>query len=113
MTPFDIFWKAFPRKVGKSLCRAKFEVITTVGMDIKIDGHRINLRASPEDVIRAAKAYATVTWDEDIETQFMPHPATWLNQGRFEDVDEDEQDERAARYDNIRRRVEENKLRVV
>ena len=110
MEEFDAFWKAFPRKVGKALCRAKFNKITGGGLTIAIEGEKITLKATAAEIVAAAKAY----WmQEDGEKQFIPHPATWLNQGRFEDIDEEERDALAERYDRLQERIAAGKLRVI
>ena len=69
---FDLFWKAYPKK--KSRVRAE-EVFT----GLKPDEH---LLAEMIHAIELAK-----TSDEWIEKngKYIPHPATWLNQRRWED----------------------------
>ena len=114
MTPFDEFWTAFPRKVGKALCRSKFAKLTGPGLSVCVDGEKLTLTYTAEELIKAAKAYSVSPEVDETELRFLPHPATWLNQGRFEDMEEDERDRQAAFYDRVQERVTEmKKLRVV
>lgn len=69
---FEEFWKQYPRKVGKGDARKKW------------------MRIEPNDelfhrilsAVEAAKK--SEQWQRD-NGQFIPHPATWLNQGRWDD----------------------------
>ena len=57
---FDEFWKIYPRKVAKATARKSF---------IR--------RQNKDEIIEGAKRLAA---DPNLpETQFIPHPATWLN----------------------------------
>lgn len=65
---FDEFWKLYPRKVAKP------------------NALKVWLRIKPDDelltsIIDAVKRQGLY----DKEIQFVPHPATWLNQRRWED----------------------------
>ena len=92
---FEDFWREYPRKVAKPLARAKFEAITNGGLATRTldrdSGLYVNItiEATPEDIVEAAKRYRRSLVGPDfrltIEERFIPHPATWLNQGRFED----------------------------
>lgn len=69
---FERFWMAYPRKVGKDAARKAFvkrkpdeALLTTMFYAIKIQSHS-------ED------------WRKD-GGQFIPHPSTWLNEGRWQD----------------------------
>ena len=70
---FENFWKAYPKKVGKDAARKAFA------------------KRKPDDgllssMLAALDAQArSPDWQKD-GGQFIPHPATWLNQGRWEDV---------------------------
>ncbi len=66
---FDAFWSAYPRKVGKAAARRAFE---------KAD--------APLDVLLSAveRQSRGDQWTRD-GGQYIPNPATWLNQGRWED----------------------------
>lgn len=69
---FDEFWAAYPRKV------AKLAAIRAWDKAVKM--------ASAEEIIAAVEAQKKVCeqWQRD-GGQFIPHPATWLNQGRWMD----------------------------
>ena len=69
---FDEFWAAFPRKVGKDAALKAFE-------------KRRPDRAMLDQMLAAiAKQRASPDWQKD-GGQFIPHPTTWLNQGRWQD----------------------------
>lgn len=69
---FEVFWAEYPRKVGKKKCRQIWN----------------RLKPSEElaaQIIDVVKAYSrTEQWQKD-NGKFIPHPATWLNQARWED----------------------------
>jgi Helix-turn-helix domain len=65
---FDVFWKIYPRKVGKIAAKSAFEKALRVG--------------TLEDILKGAERFAS---DPNRQEQFTPHPATWLNQGRWGD----------------------------
>ena len=66
---FEAFWRTYPRRVGKGAARTKFE--------------RALKLATFEEIMaglrRQLSYYATR------EQQFIPHPATWLFQERWDD----------------------------
>ncbi len=67
---FDDFWAVFPRKQGKGKAKEAF-------MKAVKDG------AVPAEVLAGAIRYAS---DPNLpDPQFIPLPATWLNQERWED----------------------------
>ena len=68
--PFDEFWNHYPRKVGKDAARKAW------AQAVK--------RADPSHIIAAALRFRH---DPNLPTDrgFIPHPATWLNQGRWDD----------------------------
>jgi hypothetical protein len=83
-TPFDIFWKAYPRKTGKGDARKKFAKALT--------------KTSFENIMAAlGKVKASAQWKKD-DGQFVPYPATWLNQERWDD----EVGQSADGLDNLR-----------
>jgi hypothetical protein len=83
-TPFDIFWKAYPRKTGKGDARKKFAKALT--------------KTSFENIMAAlGKVKASAQWQKD-DGQFVPYPATWLNQERWDD----EVGQSADGLDNLR-----------
>ncbi|GAB2471933.1 hypothetical protein GCM10027082_24310 [Comamonas humi] len=69
---FDEFWKAYPKRVGKDAARKKFD-------------QRKFARGDMPKLLAAIKAQAqSEQWRKD-GGQYIPNPATWLNQGRFDD----------------------------
>ena len=66
---FDKFWISYPRKVGKEAARKAFIKAMTKTTAAKIMSGVEDLR------IRVAGK----------DQQFTPHPATWLNEGRWDD----------------------------
>ena len=71
-TPFERFYAAYPRKVGKIDAERAFEKATR--------------RTDAATVIAAAERFAA---DPNLPSgprrNLIPHPATWLNKGRFLD----------------------------
>lgn len=69
---FEEFWAAYPRKVAKKAARSAWK-------KAKVDEalHRRILAA-------VERAKLSSQWQRD-NGQFIPHPATWLNAGRWED----------------------------
>lgn len=63
---FAEFWQVYPRKVGKDAARKSW------GNAVK--------RATIPDIMAAL---ARQVWP--VDRQFIPHPSTWLNQGRWQD----------------------------
>jgi hypothetical protein len=69
---FSAFWAAYPRKVGKDAAFRAFQKHAPTA-------------ALVETMLRAlTRQRQTVQWRKD-DGQFIPHPATWLNQGRWQD----------------------------
>lgn len=66
---FDSFWQAYPRKVAKQAAAKAFASAIK-----KTDAAKI---------IQAAEAFAKS--DTGMSGEFCPHPATWLNAGRWDD----------------------------
>jgi hypothetical protein len=71
VSAFDRFWAAYPRKVGKGAARSAWKSGKLTG---KLDA----ILAAVE------KQKASEQWRKD-GGQFIPHPATWLRQERWED----------------------------
>lgn len=68
---FDRFWDAYPRKTGKKAAQKSWDKATD----------------KPDiDAILASidRQKASDQWTKD-GGQYIPHPATWLNQGRWDD----------------------------
>jgi len=67
---FDEFWSLYPRKIAKATARKAWQ------------------RLSAEQQLMAAKAIDTHCqyWkSKETELEFIPYPATWINQERWED----------------------------
>ena len=68
-TSFDLFWEAYPRKIGKQAAAKAFAKV----------------KVPVEQLIAAVEAQKrSKDWQKD-GGQFIPHPTTWLNQGRWDD----------------------------
>jgi len=69
---FDIFWEAYPRKVGK--------------MNALKSWKRLKPSLTLRDMIMMALEFHKKQegWNKD-NGKFIPHPATWLNQHRWDD----------------------------
>ena len=67
-TTFDAFWDVYPRKVAKQDAQKSYE--------------RALNSATPEEILLGAQKFAA---DPNRIPTFTPHPATWLNQGRWSD----------------------------
>lgn len=69
---FDAFWSAYPNKVGKDAARKAFA------------------KRKPDDqllteMLQALEVHKrTDGWTKD-GGRYIPHPTTWLNQGRWQD----------------------------
>jgi len=94
---FEAFWKAYPKKIGKDAAHKAFE------------------KRKPNDalvtqMIRAIRVQCeSDAWKKD-GGQFIPHPATWLNQGRWQD--ETQVDAPAQQSLETRQGVEELALKL-
>ena len=71
-TPFDLFWAAYPKRTGKDLARASFAK------------RKVTSTLLEEMLSAIAKQKNTDQWKKD-NGQYIPAPATWLNQGRWQD----------------------------
>lgn len=66
---FLAFWEAYPRRIGKGAALKAW---------VKVNGHGTDIMAALE--------WQTKSRDYlDKDRQYIPHPATWLNQRRWED----------------------------
>lgn len=69
---FLAFWESYPRKVGKAAALKVWG---------KLNGHSVPI----DQMLKAVQQQkAWPQWQED-GGRFIPHPATWLNEGRWED----------------------------
>lgn len=70
---FEVFWTAYPRKVGKRSALAKW----------------MQLDPDLDQCLRALEHQRrSEQWKRE-GGQFIPHPDTWLNQGRWDDAPRD------------------------
>lgn len=70
--PFETFWQAYPRKVGK---KNAWEAWCKVNPDTTL----------ASKILESAKKQAqSPQWTKD-DGRFIPHPTTWLNQERWND----------------------------
>ena len=67
---FESFWKVYPRKVGKEKCRNWFK------------SHKPNEELVQKMIESVEEQKKSKQWSDP---QYIPHPYTWLNQGRWED----------------------------
>lgn len=67
---FDEFWIAYPRKVAKAVARKAFMRLT---------------EQQQLDACKAIDEHCLYWKTKETELEFIPHPATWLNQERWED----------------------------
>lgn len=64
---FPDFWAAYPRKVGRGAAEKAFAAAIAKGATVADIAAGLNRQVWPDD------------------PRFVPHPATWLNQGRWQD----------------------------
>lgn len=76
---FVEFWQAYPRKVGKPSARRAW--VKAVG----------KARASPEAIIAAARRFAADPRRRSRDIEFTAHPATWLNDARYDDAPQEQE----------------------
>lgn len=69
---FTTFWEIYPRKVGKAEARKAWDKAIKAG-------------TMPSQIIDGAKAYVRDPIRRTSEIKFTAHPATWLNQARWDD----------------------------
>lgn len=73
---FVRFWDAYPRKVAKREALKAWDRLKPTDRDV-------------EDILQAIdRQKRSQEWRKD-HGEFIPHPSTWLNQGRWEDVTKD------------------------
>ena len=65
---FEQFWANYPRKVGKLAAEREWA------------------RIRPTDDL-VQRIMTTLAWQKEVwdDPQFIPHPKTWLHQGRWDD----------------------------
>lgn len=67
---FNEFWTLYPRKVGKRVALKSWDRLT---------------KQEQSDVLEALPNHLKYWKLKNTESEYIPHPATWLNQGRWED----------------------------
>ena len=72
MSAFDVFYSAYPRKIGKRAAELAFARSVKRGNE-------------PGDLIAAANRFRDDPERKRKGIEFTPHPATWLNQDRHLD----------------------------
>ena len=102
---FDQFWQAYPhctrpRRSKMEVARGIFQQITTTGRKTVVDGVPLHVRATPEQLVAAAKAYAEdIDGDYEVSTsearKYVPGAHVWLNQSRHSEWIEEEETEEA------------------
>lgn len=71
---FEGWWRSYPRKVGKDAARIKYRAARKGG--------------ASEQVLADALAAHAAGWEREQRVkEYIPHAATWLNQGRYNDED--------------------------
>jgi hypothetical protein len=80
---FTEFWSHYPRKVGKEAARRAWKTVIT------------RRKVPAKTVIAAAARYKTHCPADD---QYVPHPATWLNDGRYDDEQPRQVDDYGANW---------------
>ena len=69
---FDAFWESYPRKVGKPAAARAWS------------GIHVNRELQSKIMVALEDHKKSKQWQKD-DGQFIPHPATWLNQERWND----------------------------
>jgi len=88
---FSEFWKAYPRKVGKVAAKKAFVKAWT---SLVADG------SEPADILTGV---ALLAIDPNKPSkEFLPHPSTWLNEGRWDDEPYPEREKTKEELDAIR-----------
>ena len=97
------------------MSRAKWDAITNGGLhttirDNESNSMKVTLQADPEDIIRGAKAYhQSLLMDDSVpDLRFAAGAQVWLNQGRWEDLDDAE--ELAQRFDRVQGMMTDRKV---
>jgi hypothetical protein len=67
---FADFWKLYPRKISKRLAEKSWSKLTP---------------QEQSDALEALPNHLEYWKIKNTETEYIPHAATWLNQGRWED----------------------------
>jgi len=82
---FERFYANYPRKIGKAMCKKWFEK------------HKPDQEFTDKLIEAVNKQKLLPQWSDP---KFIPYPATWLNQKRYEDDDED--------FDKIKKEIDKS-----
>lgn len=72
MSNFEEFWKLYPRKIARSKVEAKYKRLVTS-------------KEKEEQIMNGLQRYIKKWKEEKTDTQYIPHPMTWLSQERWND----------------------------
>lgn len=75
---FEQWWNAYPKKVGKGAAEKSFK-------KLRVDSDLLGIMLKAIENQKQSRQWQ--------DKQFIPNPSTWLNQKRYEDEIEDEQEE--------------------
>ena len=99
LTDFDTFWKAYPRKEGKRPAQKSWKSLNPSKELVKSILEDLELRKKSEQ------------WEDK---KFIPHPATYLNQKRWEDEDKPAERKKKEYYMGLEiKRLEGGKIKVI
>jgi hypothetical protein len=71
---FDVFYRAYPKHVGRKEAAKSHSVCVAAGVD-------------PAQLVASAVRFAEAHLLAGTDKQFIPAPAVWLNQARYDDED--------------------------
>lgn len=67
---FQTFWELYPRKVAKKVAEKAWQKLNQM---------------QQTEILKTLPNHIKYWQLKDTDKEFIPHPATWLNQGRWED----------------------------
>ena len=73
MSAFDLFWEVYPRKAGKEPARKAWKKLNPTNGMVEAIVENVKTRSKDDP-----------QWTEE-DGRFIPYPATYLNQRRWED----------------------------
>lgn len=88
---FSEFWKAYPRKVGKVAAKKAF---------VKAWSAMVSDGSEPTDILTGVALFARDP--NKPSKEFLPHPSTWLNEGRWDDEPYPEREKTKEELEAIR-----------
>ena len=95
-TPWQHFWNACPKKVGKAMARVKFDAVINGGLCTRTldrdSGQfiELTLEATADELIEGMRRYAETQYQTDgyglkDDGRYTLHPSTWINRGGWMD----------------------------